>query len=349
MLHPVKITHENVRIFFSFTPEGDLALHTDFARQRLVEIEALVLEGRYNFIPATVDGYQKQISLALTALLRVVERQTQRVEELAGQLYQVMALESQVLGGIYELAPNEVRGDLVRVREISQAGIEEMQEMPLAVAFITPSPPTATFTQPAIIEPTETLQPTTTIEQPTDVVETPDVNITPEETLSPATTPFASPTSPLLLPTATSPPSDPTPLPIVTNTPLPPPPQPTITPVCNISGTILDPGEGVVVVMNVSNNSGIPITITRIAIDWPQTTQGAIQRFVQVSTSNVIWSGNELTSPTIITNFEGSESDRQIEHNTVQNINFRFFRNVESNGYHITIEFDSGCSITATK
>jgi hypothetical protein len=70
---------------------------------------------------------------------------------------------------------------------------------------------------------------------------------------------------------------------------------------------------------------------------------------VQVSTGNIIWSGNETTSPTIITGFEGSESDRLIADNTVRNITFRFFRNVASSGYHITIEFDSGCSITASK
>jgi hypothetical protein len=350
MLYPVKVTHENVRIFFSFTQEGDLALHTDFARQRLVEIEALVLEGRYNFIPATVDGYHKQISLALAALFKLVDRQTQRVEQLASQLYQVMAVESQVLGGIYELAPNEVRSDLIRVRQISQAGIEEMQAMPLTVAYLTPVAPTATDTQPVVIAPAETSVPTRTIEQPTDVVETP------EETSDPATAPALLPTSTAvsaLQPSATSPPSEPTqpqpsPTPIVTNTPLPPPPQPTITPVCNISGTLLDPGDGVVVVMNVSNNSGVPITITRISIAWPQTSP-PIQRLVQVSTDNVIWSGVEITSPTIITSFEGSESYRQIEHNSVQNVNFRFFRNVESSGYQITIEFNTGCSISASK
>ena len=132
-------------------------------------------------------------------------------------------------------------------------------------------------------------------------------------------------------------------------TPVPPTPVTSVTPVCNISGVIFEPGDGVEVVMDVSNNSGMTITITAIEVHWPQTTP-PIQRFQRVFTNGTIWVGDETTSPTVITNFvEGSESLRQIQENTNQNIRFRFFRNVESSGYQITINFDNGCSVTDTK
>jgi hypothetical protein len=383
MLYPVKITHENVRVFFAFSPEGDLELNTDFARERLVEIEAIILEGRYNHIPATVNAYDKHISRALVALMKVIEKKSQRAEELATQLFQVMSRDSRILGGYYQLVPQEVRTDLTRVEEISESGLSEMAGMPLVIAAILTDTSAPTSTQIAGVDPGETLTPvngdtqapTATIEQPTEPEETSEVSPTPGETSIPGITPFPSPTSTWwsppgasptatstsLSPTATATPIQTTPLPtatpIVTNTPLPTytpvvtdtPVLPT--PVCNITGWILpiDPvNPGVRVVMNVSNNSGFTITITRIKIDWPKNHD--FQKLELVETSNTIWDKGDATPPTTITDFkEGSEGLRQIPHGASQDITFRFFRAIGLTGYQITIDFDNGCSVTATK
>ncbi|MBE0409181.1 MAG: hypothetical protein IBX69_05545 [Anaerolineales bacterium] len=360
MLYPVKMAHENVRYLFAFTPEGELALHTNFARQRLVEIEALILEGRYNYIPATVDGYKNNISHAMEALLKVVERQTQRVEELASQLYQVLAVESQVLGGIFEMAPQEVHSELLRVKEISQAGIVGMQAMPLLVAFLPPIKPTATGTQVGIVDtpaPDVTLVPTETIELPTEMLETPQVSPPVGETSIPGTTPLASPTSPWLpppgasptspplVPTATPPVVEPTP----TNTPVVPtqPVPPTQSPSCNLSGQISSI-SGTFVVMNLGNNSGEMVTIERIVIYWPQP-EAMNQELQSVETSATIWVGQESTSPTVITAFQGGVELRQIAANSNMDLRFSFKRSVvEASGYSITVTFDNGCQVSAS-
>lgn len=378
-LYPVKITHENARLWISFTPENDVDLHTGFARQRLVEIEGIILEGRYDYIPQTVEVYEHHIARALAALKKVIEKKSDRVDELAAQLYRVLAMDSRILGGYYQLTPQSLRSDLNRVTEISEDGLSEMAGMKLAIASIITTTPAATNTPMPGIDPGETHTATATLvqtngaEETLEVTPTSDGTLDPKITSSPTQTPRwwvppseASPTSPPLSATATptsvtQPPPTAIPIwtstaaptstatPSITNTPVPPTPVPSVTPVCNISGVIFEPGDGVEVVMDVSNNSGMTITITAIEVHWPQTTP-PIQRFQRVFTNGTIWVGDETTSPTVITNFvEGSESLRQIQENTNQNIRFRFFRNVESSGYQITINFDNGCSVTDTK
>lgn len=105
---------------------------------------------------------------------------------------------------------------------------------------------------------------------------------------------------------------------------------------------------GVEVVMDVRNNSGVSIIITRIEIHWPQS-YPENQVLEHVRTNGIIWLGEDDESPSIIDSFIGSESLRQIQHNTDQHITFRFKRNVSFTGYQITIDFDNGCSVTATK
>ena len=100
--------------------------------------------------------------------------------------------------------------------------------------------------------------------------------------------------------------------------------------------------------MNVSNNSGVTIMITRIKIDWPKNHE--IQKLEFVKTSATIWDEGDATPPTTITGFkEGSEGLRQIPHGASQDITFRFFRSIGITGYQITIDFDNGCSVTATQ
>lgn len=385
MLYPVKTTHENLQVLFSFTPEGDLELHIDFARQRLVEIEGIFLEGRYNLIPATVDGYQRQISMALSALKVVVEKKSQRAEELAEKLYRVMAFDTRILGGIYDMAPQAVKKEITRVEDISQSGLAEMTKMPLAIAAVIVRTPTATSTQIGELTPGETQVATATLEgtpgagtpipsptspwwlptlagptsPPWSVTATPTGGFWPTATatatssvLPPATaTPIEGTLPPpTATPIVTNTPA-PTATPIATATPVPPTPVPSITPVCNISGWIypIDPDNpGVRVVMNVSNNSGVTIMITGITIDWPKNHE--IQQLELVETSATIWDVGDTTPPTIITGFkEGSEGFRQIPHGASQDITFRFFRSIGITGYQITINFDNDCSVTATQ
>lgn len=381
LLYPVKTTHENLQVLFSFTPEGDLELHIDFARQRLVEIEGIFLEGRYNLIPATVDGYQRQISSALAALKKVIEKKSQRAEELAEKLYWLMAFDTRILGGIYEMSPQEVKKEVLRVYEISDNGLSEMVRMPLAIAAVIGRTPTATSTQINDLVPGETQVATATLEgtpgagtplpsptspwwlptlagptsTPWSLTATPTGGFWPTATATTTSSVLPPPTATPIggtLPPPTATPivtntTAPTSTPIVTATPVPTTPVPTDTPVPGIYATIAF--RGVFVDVNVWNNLDTDITITRIWIDWSKNKDK--QTLLSVETTSPIWDAGDDTPPTDITSFIGSESLRLIADGTSQLITFQYFNSIDDDSFEttITIYFDTGDSVTVSK
>ena len=86
-----------------------------------------------------------------------------------------------------------------------------------------------------------------------------------------------------------------------------------------------------------------PSAITRISLTWPKQNVAVFNAFLE---GDLIWSGGDLVSPTIVTNWTGDFSDRQVLGNT--RLEFLFGDDAASSGYEITVDLDNGCSVTTT-
>lgn len=147
-LYPVKITQESIQVFFTLSESGDAQLHTRFAQRRLLEIQELVLENRFEYIEDTVEAYERQVDRAILALRQVAGKDPAQAEQIASELQQVLTEQNLVLAVLSESAPDETRAHLQRALDVSQAGAVTVNEIRLtAIAQTTATPtPTPTFT-----------------------------------------------------------------------------------------------------------------------------------------------------------------------------------------------------------
>ncbi|HZD55668.1 MAG TPA: DUF5667 domain-containing protein, partial [Anaerolineales bacterium] len=85
-LYPVKTAVERGQLLLTFSDAGDARLYTQFAQRRLVEIQELVLETRYEYVKDTVEAYDRDVHGAIDSLERVAAENSAAALEIAGQL-----------------------------------------------------------------------------------------------------------------------------------------------------------------------------------------------------------------------------------------------------------------------
>ncbi|MEA1977371.1 MAG: hypothetical protein U9N80_05680, partial [Chloroflexota bacterium] len=90
------------------------------------------------------------------------------------------------------------------------------------------------------------------------------------------------------------------------------------------------------------NDSGVALTITRIEIDWPKSNDAIFNTFLN---GKVIWSDEDLTSPTIITTWIGDPEDRSADR--LSRVEFFFGTLAAHGGYDLHLWFENGCEVSA--
>lgn len=185
----------------------------------------------------------------------------------------------------------------------------------LPTASLTPS---RTATLPPGVTPSITPTPSRTA--------TPIPNATRTATASPPPTSTFTPTT-TLIPSAT------------------PTTRPSNTPTVDVCPLISIGGfrtNSTVAEWTVSNNTGSPITIEEINLNWPSSNLGI---FNIILNGKVIWGAGDPSPPTNISSFSGSSSDRQIASSGA--LEALFGNNAASSGYSLAIEFNNGCRAQA--
>jgi len=202
---------------------------------------------------------------------------------------------------------------------------------------------TGSLTSTASASPTFTLTRTNTPTTPATSTQT--------DTTSPTftSTPTNTPLPPTATFTATNPPTDtPTQPPTSTPTDTSPPPTPTDSP-CNISASGFSSG-GSNLSLNVQNNLSTTITITGASVNWIKTPSSQRLRKMFVG-GNQVWSGPENFPPSNFPGgfgWSGPSSRRQIGAGSSQSISWDFQDNLQSSGYSVTLNFNNGCSVSAS-
>jgi hypothetical protein len=99
-----------------------------------------------------------------------------------------------------------------------------------------------------------------------------------------------------------------------------------------------------IVAWRVRNSSGQPFTLNRVEITWPGSNDAIFNAFLD---GDVIWSGQDLVSPTIITSWFGERDDRTVE--SLSRLEFFFGTAAAESGYNLTLRFENGCQVTTSR
>ncbi len=241
-LYSIKLTLEQIALATSLDEKNDAELQIQFVENRLIEVQALIVEERYEEVAETIQEYEEQVSKTLETIKIVSDQNRFLAYDLAAQLNGILAEQKSILAILSQNAPESVSLNITRVWVVSEVvkltaedianfvpppPVTPPTAIPTAVPTRTPRPkPTLAPTQPPAPTPTKTRRPPTAV-PPTN---TP---VPPTNTPVPPTDTPVPPTSTPLPPTNTPVPPTNTPLP--TNTPSPTvtptdPPTPTATP-----------------------------------------------------------------------------------------------------------------------
>lgn len=127
--YPIKIGQEQLELFFAATPARRASLHIEFAQRRIMEAQALVFEGRYAQIPATVDGFEKQVGQAVWELQLTADQNSEQARRLAGGMRQMLSSQISLIGLLADIPPQPTQAEFRQLLQISENGLAALKDL----------------------------------------------------------------------------------------------------------------------------------------------------------------------------------------------------------------------------
>jgi hypothetical protein len=128
-LYPLKPVVEETRLLLSFSPQRDAELHIEYAHRRLIEVQALVFENRYDEIPATVANFDHHVSRAVLLVDQVAGAQKEQARGLASSLESTLVSQIGMVALLAEMTPEPTHADFKQLLEISTGGVDGIQQI----------------------------------------------------------------------------------------------------------------------------------------------------------------------------------------------------------------------------
>jgi hypothetical protein len=127
--YPVKLAMEGMAVLATPGAAGDAHLHIQFAHRRLMEVQALVLENRFEQIPATVANFGRHVDGAVHSVDRVARQDQAQAHDLALDLQRVLSKQTPLVVLLSGFTPENARADFQHVLSISEDGVSAMQKV----------------------------------------------------------------------------------------------------------------------------------------------------------------------------------------------------------------------------
>jgi hypothetical protein len=126
--YPLKTAIEDLAVLGSPTAAGDARLHIQYAHRRVLEAQALVLEGRYDDIPETVADFSRHVDRAVASVHRLARQDRPQAYRLALELERVLSQQTSMVVLLAGFTPESARPDFERVLTIAEGGVSEVRK-----------------------------------------------------------------------------------------------------------------------------------------------------------------------------------------------------------------------------
>lgn len=127
--YPLKLAGEQTQLAFSFGAAKDAQLYTRFAQRRLADLAALVLEGHFEYLPATSEKCADQIDRAVETVQTVAQTDPAQARILAYQLEEMVFQQAEVLALLETAVPEGYVWTLNNVLAASRSGQLRLQTL----------------------------------------------------------------------------------------------------------------------------------------------------------------------------------------------------------------------------
>jgi hypothetical protein len=127
--YPLRTTSESLRLLVSLDASQDARLHIEFAQRRILEVQALIIEGRYERVPAAVEDFEGHVDAAVRAVNELAGDDAYQARQLALELREVLGSQTNLVALLAGWTPAPIRLACERVIDISQGGASAVEEM----------------------------------------------------------------------------------------------------------------------------------------------------------------------------------------------------------------------------
>ncbi len=128
-LYPLRSASERVALVAAVTPSNQAGWHIEFARRRLLEAQALVFEGRYEYIPAVVSDLNRHVELAANMINRISLYDLDQARSLASRLQNTLYGQNRIISVLVKVTPLDTGRNLQRALAISQSGMSAVRNV----------------------------------------------------------------------------------------------------------------------------------------------------------------------------------------------------------------------------
>ena len=136
-LYSVKLTLEQIALATSLDDKSDAELQIQFVENRLTEVQALIVEERYDEVVETIQESTEQISKTLEIIQSVREENRFLAADLASQLDGILVKQRSILAVLSQNAPETINANIYRVWIVSEVVKLTVND----IAGIVPPPP----------------------------------------------------------------------------------------------------------------------------------------------------------------------------------------------------------------
>jgi hypothetical protein len=124
--YPAKTAYEGASLVLTLNQMDQAGLHALYARRRLLEIQALIFEERYEPIPAAVDNLQYHTRQATALIERLASSDAHNASLLAADLRQTLTAQAKLIDLLARFAPDDTRLQCQRVRQIADQALAQI-------------------------------------------------------------------------------------------------------------------------------------------------------------------------------------------------------------------------------
>lgn len=125
-LYNAKLVQEQVRLALSFTEIGDARLHAQFAQERLVEIQRLVLDARFEYLDQAVAGYEREVARTIELTRQVANADGSQAVTLISQMDEMLSNQEMVLSTLSEQVPSQEESSIIMALDRTEKGLFEL-------------------------------------------------------------------------------------------------------------------------------------------------------------------------------------------------------------------------------
>jgi hypothetical protein len=128
-VYPIKLALEKVELLASLSSNQDARLQILFSQRRLSELQATILEGRYEYIPGVAHAFQSQIGQTLQSLGQMSSAEQENVYNLINNFNNSLNIQTLTLTALATMIPPQERDGVAEAIDASSQGTQKMQDL----------------------------------------------------------------------------------------------------------------------------------------------------------------------------------------------------------------------------